>query len=182
MKSGLDFSFVLPMPSQDPTPSEPKSIARRSLLAAGGSAAVLGVAGYMGWRNFQKPSSSAPVTGTPQMLSGNSPSEFSAPIAQEGKFQPYLNSDFSLELTNATSFASPTVCRLVSISPEQRQETFKGTFVAFSLLFEAPANALPEGGICRVKHAELEEMELFVSPVGKAKGKTLLEAVFSSRV
>ncbi len=162
-----------------PEPSKGFSPARRKIVAAGATGLLAGIAGYFGWRNsaaVPAPPKAATATGStsaPTAIEGMT----STAVATKG-FQPYLNSEFLVSAPDQ----GETACKLIEISPEIREDTFRGSFVSFTLLFKAAPGFLPEGGICRVRHEHLKEMEIFISPVGGAKDATLLEAVFSERV
>jgi len=90
-------------------------------------------------------------------------------------FVPHLNSEFTFKHNAAATAA----CKLVEVSPATVMNTGKGTFVAFTLLFEAHKDFLTQGGTCRVSHPELSEMEFHVTAIGNGKKKHLLEACFT---
>lgn len=75
-------------------------------------------------------------------------------------------------------------CKLAEVGAPVVAETFRGRFVTFSLLFEAPRSLhLADGGLFEVAHPEAGVFELFLAPVGRPKGEvTFLEAVCSGRV
>jgi hypothetical protein len=100
------------------------------------------------------------------------------------RFLPLLGSQFQFHPASANFLAAaPVRCRLIEVSPHQVTGTEHPLrFVSFSLLFHCPE--IPaEGGIQRLQHPALPELELFLAPVGKpaADGSGLLEAVCSQR-
>ena len=170
-------------------PSHPESTGvsrtRRALLGLGGIGIATGVAGYLGWRNSDKTSSSGTQAAAPNSTASPTPIEGiqtaealpeTEPLASM-KFLPHLKTNFTLQ-----SESGSHACKLVEVTPEKHQKTPKATWATFSLFFEAPAGFLAEGGICRVSHPQLEEMELFLSPVGRTKDKALLQAAFSQSI
>lgn len=164
------------MENASPSPS------RRHLIAWGGATAVGGLAAYLGWPADSPPSSTAPGV-TPAKVAAEKQQPAEVPPVPAGPFNrdlfvPHLNSEFTLK---ANASASAT-CKLVEVSPASVMKTPKGTFVAFSIVFESHPDFLKDGSICEVTHPGLQPMQLFVSPVGKAKkDKTLLEAAFTLR-
>lgn len=155
------------------------SPSRRLILSIGGTGLLGGILGYFGMRNTgpsrtSVKTSTVSSSGTPTVISHSDPT--AGEIPQD--FQSYLNTEFFI---TPLGFGEAR-CKLTEVTPKVRQDTFKGSFVSFSLLFKASSGFLPEGGICRVRHEHLQEMEIFLSPVGRADKEMMLEAVFSERV
>lgn len=101
------------------------------------------------------------------------------------RFLPLLGSEFQFQPVSGDSqVTSPIRARLAEVSPHQLTRTEQPLrFVSFSLLFSCPRTPA-EGGILRLQHPALPELELFLSPVGKTAtdGSGLLEAICSQRV
>lgn len=158
---------------------------RRALLGLGGIGIATGVAGYLGWKDSDETSSSGTQAAARDSASSPTPIEGSqtseAPPettpSVSTKFLPHLKTNFTVQ-----SESGSHACKLVEVSPEKHQVTPKATWATFSLFFEAPAGFLAEGGICRVSHPQMEEMELFLSPVGRTKDKALLQAAFTQSI
>lgn len=153
---------------------------RRHLIVWGGAAAATGLAAYLGWPSGEKSAEDRAVTTAKSEVTLQQPAEVApvpaGPIHRD-LFVPHLNSEFTLKHdTEATA-----ACKLVSVSPATVMKTDKGHLVAFSLLFEAHRTFLTQGGICRVSHPELSEMEFYLTPIGDGKKKHLLEACFTLR-
>lgn len=162
-----------------PTPAE-FSPARRVILALGATGLVAGIAGYVGLKGTGTSQSPANAAGASPKSAGPTVIDTSAPaVVTEATrdFHAHLNTEFVV--TSPDSGESR--CKLIAVSPEVRQDTFKGSFVSFTLLFKASGRFLPEGGICRVSHENMKEMEIFLSPVGRTDKETTLEAVFYER-
>lgn len=170
-----------------PAPDSPGfSRIRRALLGLGGVGLATGVASYLGLRRpddkapqgaTQAESKAAPAT--PTQISEEQPAAVvseETPVAS-AKFLPHLKTNFTIQSEGAGN-----ACKLVQISAEKHQKMPDATWATFVLLFEAPAGFLAEGGICRVSHPQLEEMELFLSPIGNPKEKVLLQAAFAQRI
>jgi hypothetical protein len=157
---------------------------RRTLIGFGGVGLITGVAGYLGLKNFGSPAAQTvserqKTTRTSTNEEPISPTaETVLEISAQG-FEAYLNTEFVVVPNDGVSGEVP--CRLIEVSKETRMETFKGAFRSFSLVFEAAPDFLREGGICKLRHNELSEMELFLSPIGDAKSKNRLEAAFTLR-
>lgn len=160
---------------------------RRALLGLGGVGLATGVVGYLGWKGSNgKPEAlesqsqtKTTSTATSEIREEQAPSlneEAATPVAS-AKFQPHLKTNFTIQSEGGTN-----ACKLVQISAEKHQKMPEATWATFCLLFEAPAGFLAEGGICQVSHPQLGEMELFLSPVGNPKVKTLLQAAFAQRI
>lgn len=159
---------------------------RRALLGLGGVGLATGVAGYLGWqRSDEKTFQGAVREGsktTPESPTPISEDQAASAATEEtpvasAKFRPHLKTNFTI-----SSEGAGNACKLVQISAEKHQKTPEATWATFVLLFEAPAGFLAEGGICQVTHPQLEEMELFLSPIGNPKEKVLLQAAFAQRI
>jgi hypothetical protein len=153
---------------------------RRQLIAWGGAASAAGLAAYLGWPTQETPTP-APTAPSKVGTATQKPAEL-APVPagpfSRDLFMPHLGSEFTVKHDTAASAA----CKLIEVSPATVMKTAKGTFVAFSLVFESHPSFLQDGGTCRVSHPQLEPMEIFLSPIGQAKkDKTLLEAAFTLR-
>ncbi|MFN7562526.1 MAG: DUF6916 family protein [Prosthecobacter sp.] len=154
---------------------------RRQFLVWGAAATTTGVAAYLGLPNRGGNEISSRGTASEKAIATQKPAEVApmpkGPIHRD-LFLPHLNSEFTLKL-NASARAA---CKLVEVSPATVMKTAKGTFVAFSLMFESHPGFLRDGGTCEVTHPDLQPMQLFLSPVGMAKkDKALLEAAFTLR-
>lgn len=171
-----------------PAPDSPGfSRIRRALLGLGGVGLATGVASYLGLRRSDNKALQGTAQGESKAAPGSSPTQISegqspAPVTEEtpvasAKFLPHLKTNFTIQSEGAGN-----TCKLVKISAEQHQKMPDVTWATFALIFEAPAGFLAEGGICRVSHPQLEEMELFLSPIGNPKEKYLLQAAFSQRI
>jgi len=170
-----------------PAPDSPGfSRIRRALLGLGGVGLATGVASYLGLRRSDDKAlqgatqggSKATPTAPPQLSEQQPAAAVSeeTPVAS-AKFLPHLKTNFTIQAEGAGN-----ACKLVEVSPETHQKTPEATWATFLLLFEAPAGFLAQGGICQVSHPQLEEMELFLSPIGNSKEKSLLQAAFSQRI
>jgi hypothetical protein len=153
---------------------------RRQILGWGGAGLAVGVIGYLGSfpENGEPLAQSLPPS--PKTRTAPPPAELPptpfGPIHRD-LFSPHLGSEFTFK-HNADATAA---CKLVEVGPATVMKTAKGTFVAFTLLFEGRKGFLPDGGSCHVSHPQLTEMEFFLSPVGNGKKKCLLEACFTLR-
>lgn len=150
---------------------------RRQLIAWSGAAAATGLAAYLGWPSSETPTV-APAAPSKVKADPQKPAELApvpaGPINRD-LFVPHLGSEFTLK-HNAVASAA---CKLVEVSPATVMKTAKGTFVAFTLLFEAHQAFLKEGGTCHVSHPQLSEMDFHLTPIGDGKKKHLLEACFT---
>jgi hypothetical protein len=172
-----------------PSDSSPASATRRHLLGWSGVAGIATLAAYLGW-NRSGPLPQAATTAVKPRNSPTNPAhaaeaEADAPppavIVNEFSreaFLPHLDTDFTLIHEGDTS----AECRLVAVSPETRISSSKQTYTSFTILFAAEPTFLREGGICRVKHAKMGEMQIFLSPVGKPGATARLEAAFTQAV
>ena len=165
---------------------------RRRFLAWSGAATVSGVAAYLGLsgqdgpiaadtRTTAKPSAAEKTPTTEPSAAAPSGKPAAAPSGpfQREAFLARLNSEFRIGLPDVTAGA----CKLVEVSPATEMNTPRGRFTCFSLGFEARGGFPEEGAICRVSHPSMEDMEIFLSPVGRQTAdKALLEAVFTLRV
>jgi len=154
---------------------------RRHLIAWGGAAAATGLAAYLGWPTDEKAVVADTTATAKAPVATQQPAEVApvpaGPIHRD-LFVPHLNSQFTLKHDASASAA----CKLVEVSPASVMKTAKGTFVAFSLVFESHPAFLKDGGTCEVTHPSLEPMQIFLTPVGKAKkDKAWLEAAFTLR-
>ncbi|MBL9132631.1 MAG: hypothetical protein JNG86_15605 [Verrucomicrobiaceae bacterium] len=153
---------------------------RRHLIVWSGAAAATGLATYLGWPSGEQ-AVEAPADRTAKgAVATQKPAEVapvpSGPINRD-LFIPHLNSEFTVKHnTDATA-----ACKLIEVSPASVMKTSKGTFVAFTLLFEAHEAFLKGGGTCQVSHPALSQMEFHLTPVGDRKKKHLLEACFTLR-
>ncbi len=163
---------------------------RRKILGLSSLAGLGALATYLGWnRSSPAPHATAPAS-PPRPLSSTTPHHAEQvpetppqPVAdttvfRRDAFVPHLNSDFTIIHAGDDS----AECRLIEVSPERRISSAKQTYTSFTLLFTAGPAFLREGGICRVKHKEMGEMQFFLSPVGKPGAKTMLEAAFTQAV
>jgi hypothetical protein len=96
-------------------------------------------------------------------------------VLRREDFLPHLNSEFRVGPSGAP-------CTLVEVGATQTQIGRDARFISFSLLFSAPRGFAAESGIQRLAHGEMQTMELFLSPVGRADDRVHLEAVCSQRV
>jgi hypothetical protein len=176
-------------PMHAPSDSSVASAMRRKILGLGGVAGVATLATYLGWtRNSTAPQASAPAT--PPHPAHSFKPHASEPVAEAPQqpvadtafsrdaFVPHLNTDFNIIHVGDDS----AQCRLIEVSAERRISSGKQTYAAFTLLFSAGPLFLRDGGICRVKHKAMGEMEFFLTPVGKPGAKTMLEAAFTQAV
>lgn len=162
------------------------SAKRRKLLGWGGGTFIAALATYLGWqRSSQTPPTSSPAVparAKPQQAApavAEAPPQPASPgVFSREAFVPHLNTSFTLVHEGGAS----AECRLLEVSPEKRITAPKQTYTSFTLLFEAKPTFLRNGGICRVKHSAMSEMQIFLSPVGKPGAKTLLEAAFTLAV
>lgn len=153
------------------------------MIVIGGTGLLAGLAGTLAWPKFSGNPGKTGAVESPPLPGGATPpaptalTPVPASAVSAGDFKPLLNTEFLIG-----SPAGETKGKLVSVSQEIRQDTFKGSFVSFSVVFEAAA-AIPADGItCQVTHPEMKAMEIFLSPIGDGKRKILLEASFSSRI
>jgi hypothetical protein len=151
---------------------------RRQLIAWSGAAAATGLAAYLGWPAGEKTVESHASAPAQKADERQKPAE-AAPLPagpfNRDLFVPHLGSEFTFK-QNAVASAA---CKLVEVSPATVMKTTKSTFVAFTLLFEAPKAFLKEGGTCHVSHPQLSEMDFHLTPIGDGKKKHLLEACFT---
>jgi hypothetical protein len=88
-----------------------------------------------------------------------------------GDFSPYLDIDFDLQAPGGT-----VVLRLVEAAPAGESGRDGG---AFSLLFIGAAGPWLQQAIYPVRHPALGTREIFVVPVGPARGGNGYQAVFT---
>lgn len=174
------------MTSSDPPPG---SATRRKLLGWSGVGAVGAVAAYLGWSRssssvrprdsvMQSPPAKPAISSTPEEpLEQPAPAAAAAAFDREA-FVPHLNSDFTVVQEGRDS----GTCRLVEVGPASRIASRTQAYTCFTLVFEADFLFLREGGLCKVQHAQMPEMQLFLSPVGRPGRKVLLEAVFTQAI
>lgn len=163
-----------------------KRLPRRSFLLLGGAATLSGVAAYLGLPNktWQRPArtGASPVKAVPNAMPASPAVEQAVvhrPSSLHESFLVNLHSDFQILQPDATSSS----CKLVEVSPTREMRTQAGVFTCFTLTFEARSGFPSDGAICRVSHPGMEPMDLYLSPVGRAKeGKSQLEAAFTLRV
>ncbi|MDH3494674.1 MAG: hypothetical protein OEM82_14050 [Acidobacteriota bacterium] len=86
-------------------------------------------------------------------------------------FAKHENTEFVLE----QGTEEETVLRLTEVTEEQITPQHS----QFSLVFEGPAEMLPEPRIYRITHPELGEFDLFLSPFAVNETGLKLEASFS---
>ncbi len=176
--------FVLLSPRMETPP--PDSSRRQALTWIAAAAAFAGLAtwfGRSGKRTSPAPASTAPVTApSEEAVTISDATTLDPEVRGEPMhpvYGPLLNTEFSVAHPDETTAS----CKLVAVSPVRTLTGPKGDYAAFSLLFEAKPDFLREGGICRVTHPKLNAMDLFLSPVGTAKGEIAhLEACFTERV
>ena len=145
---------------------------RRRILGWGGAGAAGSFVAYMTWPSHQ----TAPATTAkpPTLPTASSPTAATA-LAQamsREDFLPHLHSSFRLEAT--------ADCTLVEVSAAQKHLGPVGEFSSFTLLFKAPVGFTAQSKIHQLLHAQMGQLDLFLSPVGRAQEH--LEAVFSQRV
>lgn len=170
-----------------PSDSSVASSMRRKILGLGGVAGVATLATYLGWtRNSPAPQASAPAAPphpafkphASEPLAEAPQQPVAATIFSRDAFLPHLNTDFTIIHVGDDS----AQCRLIEVSAERRISSSKQTYASFSILFSAGPLFLRDGGICSVKHKEMGEMQIFLTPVGKPGAKTMLEAAFTQAV
>lgn len=170
-------------------PSEPslQTRSRRQMLVFGGMTLAAGGAVAVGWlsvdrapRVAEAPAPLPPDPGTkrpPRMEIERvrRPGELSREL-----FVPHLNSTFVVKTPEGIALD----CKLIEVSPSVTQETPKGDFLSYSLLFEAERGDFKDGCLCEIKHDGLKEkdVELFLAPVGRPQRGLLLEASISHRI
>lgn len=164
------------------------STTRRKLLGWGGLGTLGGLAVYLGWSRTGDAPPHVQASATPmpkpapavaQTVVKDEPvAAASTSLFEREAFVPHVRSEFTI-IHEGDDSAS---CRLLEVSPETRISSGKQNYTSFTLLFEADSFFLREGGICRVKHAKMGEMQFFLSPVGKSGRKALLEAAFTLAV
>ena len=158
------------------------SFTRRRILGLGGAGAVGGLACYFGWPSNETPqtrASATPHAATPAsppqpMETAASESAPAAGALRRDDFLPHLKSEFRLE-------SAGTGCKLVEVGAAQKLVSPTAEYVSFALLFTAPAGAVIESRIHQLSHAEMETLDLFISPVGQSKEHVYLEAVCCQR-
>ena len=170
------------MPSTDSSDRNGVSLTRRRMVLFGGTGVLAGLAATLAWPRFSGTTGTRATGEKPALPAAGKASGPTAPVpsastVDAGSFQPFIGQEFLIE-----SPAGEKKCKLVSITPETRQDTFKGSFVSFSLIFESTGGIPADGATCRVKHPDMEPMEIFLSPIGDGKNKILLEAAFSARI
>lgn len=162
---------------------------RRNLLGWGSVTGVAALAAYLGWTRSSPQPLTPPSAVKPHAVPA-SPAHTAETVTEEPPqaeavtafsreaFLPHLQTDFTLIHVGDSS----AECRLVEVSPETRIASGKQAYACFTILFAAAPSFLREGGICRVKHAKMGEMQLFLTPVGKPGETTRLEAAFTQAV
>ena len=153
---------------------------RRQLIAWSGAAAATGLAAYLGWPAVEKTvesDASAPAQKANERQKTAEVAPVPAGLFNRDLFVPHLGSEFTFK-QNAIASAA---CKLIEVSPATVMTSEKGTFVAFTLLFEAHGAFLKHGGTCHVSHPHLSEMDFHLTPIGDGKKKHLLEACFTLR-
>lgn len=90
-------------------------------------------------------------------------------------FEPHVGSQF--ELTYASD---ETIIVALNEASAIGKEPSDGRRHAFALLFSGPADPPLEQQVCRLKHEQLDELEVFLVPVNQTEdGQRLYEAVFT---
>ncbi|WP_338285882.1 hypothetical protein [Luteolibacter sp. LG18] len=93
-------------------------------------------------------------------------------------FLPHLKSRFSMSLTGN----STVDMTLVEVGAESTLVNGADKYTAFSILFRAPQGSPSEDGTYHIRHQELGEMELFLTPVGRYTDHVRYEAAFTRKV
>lgn len=160
---------------------------RRLIVAGLGAGVCAAAVGILRWPTaapvdaLATPSPSTTAKAGPESISTKSietPSVAST-SGQFGRdtFLPHLDTRF--EITAEGLGSSST--KLVKISEKDTLRNGDVSYEGFSLLFDGPLNTPADGAIYRLRHAQLGEMELFLSPVGSTKDRTIFEAAFTLR-
>lgn len=168
-----------------PTASTP-STKRRMILAGLGLGAAGAVAGWVRW---PWSGSAVPVAAAPVPKAGDSaktsgaieaPTPEASPVADapagawsRERFVPYVNTPFQLD---------DIPVKLAEVGQASTRGDRKASYTAYSLFFDGPAADAPESRIYQVRHAELGEMELFLSPIGRNPKATRYEAAITRRI
>ncbi len=155
---------------------------RRTALAWGGVLVGGSAAAILGWRLALGARHHAGQTAVaaPPVRSPNASASEAMPVADS----PLRHEIFSSLLNQTFHIGEAGVpCQLVEVSAPQTAETIKGTFVTFSLIFEAPPRSIsPDGEIQQISHSTAGRFEMFLAPVGKPGRVQFLQAVCSARV
>lgn len=153
---------------------------RRMMLAGLGAGLCAAAVGALRWpktesvRNDEKTPARPPKTRAAEQDSlaetTGEPLSIPAQLSREW-FLPHLRSSFQI--------ADRPPLRLTEISPSTSLRNGAISYIAFTVLFEGPANCDTPEGIHHLSHAVLGEMDLFLSPVGRPNGRTCYEAAFT---
>jgi hypothetical protein len=161
-------------------PNDPQILQRRRLLLIGGAGTLGGIATYLGWPTETPELANKKVIqpAQPKADSPELPQKLAA-VPTRDAFAKHVGTEFTLKTENGTQ----AICKLVAVTPATLLKSPKETFTAFSLQFEAKPDFLNTGGaICRLTHANLEPIDVYLCPVGKPEKKTVrLEAAFTQR-
>ncbi len=154
---------------------------RRSVLIWGGSVVGGAAVTLAGWRLAEGRKHPVGAAVSPALGTSSAPAAGIEPLPMveatlhHDVFAPLLHETFELG-------ERAIECQLVEVSPPSVAKSFKGTFVTFSLLFEAPPRTLPDDGLlCEVSHRTAGRFEMFLSPVGKPARRQWLQAVCSAQ-
>jgi len=187
--SSLIAKMSAPKSSDSPAPA----FKRRNVLmvlAAGACATVVGARRFFSPSGAPAPTTAA--TATKKSATGKT-ADAPEPAAEESVyasgpnvpdqltrdwFLPHLESRFSMSLKGDHTLDMP----LVEISPETRINNGAKIYSAFTLLFDAPQGTPSADGIYHIRHPQLGEMDLFLSPVGHTVTKVQYEAAFTRLV
>lgn len=172
-----------------PSDSSAGNATRRKVLGWGGVGAIGGLAAYLGWSRdsrspqataLPKPAAAAPAAPAvaPQVNEAPATAAPAATAFSREAFLPHVNSNFTVVQEGVDS----GTCRLVEVGPASRISSRTQAYTCFTLVFEADFFFLREGGICKVRHEQMPEMQFFLSPVGRPGRKMLLEAAFTQAV
>ena len=155
---------------------------RRRLLGWGGTAALGGVACYLGWPESSESPANTAANGTSRPNNDSIVAKYKATEESEvpgeyshKRFAPHVGSDFQIAALNTT-------CRLENVGDIFASSAPAGDFVSFSLVFSTVAGSPVESAIHALQHPVLGKIDLFLSPIGPGDEKLYLEAVCCRRV
>lgn len=167
-------------------PAAPTASNKRRVLVAGlGAGLCAAAAGIWKWPTEPEPAVSKPrpprsETGTAGQASTARETAESQPAGAFTReaFLPLLKTQFGASNGQPGGMS----LKLVEVSAATILAHGPVKFSSFSLLFEAPQGSPAEGAIYRVSHPQVEEMDLFLSPVGRTFDRVCYEAAFTQKI